>query len=92
MPIIRRVPKRGFFNFFSKTHETVNIGQLEGVPSNVVVDPKFLKEKGLIRGNRKPVKILGEGELKSPLTVQANAFSKKALEKILSVGGKAEVI
>jgi large subunit ribosomal protein L15 len=92
MPLTRRVPTRGFVNIFRKEYEVVNVGRLAGFGGESVVTPQLLREKGVIHGGESRVKILGDGELKAPLTVQAHAFSKRALEKISSVGGKAEVI
>ncbi len=92
MPLTRRVPKRGFVNIFRKRYEVVNVGRLVEFDEKSVVTPQLLKEKGLVHGSEGRVKILGDGELKVALTVQAHAFSKGALEKISSVGGKAEVI
>ncbi|HEX9756760.1 MAG TPA: 50S ribosomal protein L15 [Nitrospiria bacterium] len=92
MPLSRRLPKRGFVNIFKKKFQIINLEQLNGFQKNTVVNIGLLKEKGLVSKARSPIKILSEGELKVPLTIQANAFSEKAKEKIISVGGKAEVI
>lgn len=92
MPLIRRIPKRGFTNIFKKIVQTVNVERFSRFEKDTIVNPDLLKEKGIIKKTKNPVKILGCGELKTPLTVQAHAFSKGAIEKILSAGGKAEVI
>lgn len=90
-PLIRRLPKRGFFNPFSREFEIVNVGDLEGLPNGQTVDPGYLKEKGLIRGDG-DLKILGDGELKTALTVKAHAFSVSAKLKIEKAGGKIEAL
>ena len=91
MPLYRRVPKRGFTNIFKEKFQIVNldiIGRLQ-IPE-VTID--VLYERGIIESIEKPVKILGNGEVISPIYVVANAFSKSAKEKIESAGGKAEII
>jgi len=92
MPLIRRLPKRGFTNIFAKVYSEVNIKDLEVFEPGTVVTPELLKEKGIIRKLNDGVKILGEGELTKNLIVKAHKFSKAAQEKIEAVGGKAEVI
>ncbi|WP_020376679.1 50S ribosomal protein L15 [Sulfobacillus thermosulfidooxidans] len=91
MPLQRRLPKRGFVNPFRVEYEVVNVGDLNQFEPNTVVTIDLLKNRRLVRRNL-PVKILGEGELDRPLTVQVNAFSKSAKEKIEAVSGRAEVI
>jgi large subunit ribosomal protein L15 len=92
MPLVRRVPKRGFHNQFRQSTAVVNLGQLEIFDSGSEVTPEILLERRLIRRRGEPVKILAEGSLTKPLTVKAHAFSSKAKEKIESLGGKAELI
>jgi len=92
MPLQRRVPKRGFTNIFKKEYQIVNMSSLSKCKKEEPITPEVLKNLGLIKKGKEPVKILGEGELSSPLTVFANAFSKKAKEKIEASGGKAEVL
>lgn len=92
MPLIRRIPKRGFFNIFKKEYAVVNIKDLSKFAANEVVDVEKLYEKGIISSKELPVKVLGEGELSIALTVKANKFSKTAIEKITKAGGKAEEI
>lgn len=92
MPLQRRVPKRGFTNIFKKEYQIVNLESLSECGKEQVITPKVLKSMGLIKKEKKPVKILGEGKLSLPLTVFANAFSKKAKEEIEACGGKAEVL
>jgi large subunit ribosomal protein L15 len=92
MPLIRRIPKRGFTNPFKKEFQVVNLQDLNTFAENEVVTLELLKSKNLIKKRGLNVKILGNGEIKKPLTVQANAFSKSAQEKISKAGGKAEII
>jgi len=92
MPLIRRIPKRGFNNKrFARSFQIVNLSDLEGLEvSNL--DPKVLKDNGLIRYSNKPVKVLGDGQLKKKIKISAHAFSKVAKEKIESNGGEIKVI
>ena len=92
MPLYRRIPKRGFTNRNSKTIVGINIDALEVFDNDAVVSVETLIEQGIVKNPRDGVKILGNGELTKKLTVQANAFSKTAVEKIEAVGGKAEAI
>ncbi len=93
LPIQRRLPKRGFSNARYKTeYAVVNIGDLEFFEAGSVVSIATLREAGMVKALKDGVKILGNGELSKSLTVQANAFSKSAEEKITAAGGKAEVI
>ena len=91
MPLFRRVPKRGFSNYPHKKFYThVNVESLNIFDADTVVTVELLMEKRLIR-RRLPVKVLGNGELRKPLTVNAAAFTKTATRKIEEAGGKAEV-
>jgi len=96
MPLQRRVPKRGFRRLQKnavRRDETalVNVGSLSVFAEGTTVDPAALAGRGLVRGGLL-VKVLGDGELKSKLTIRAHAFSKGAREKIAALGGMAEVI
>ena len=92
MPLYRRLPKRGFTCRNSKEIVAVNISSLEAFDNDAVVTVETLIEAGIVRNPKDGVKILGNGELTKKLTVQANAFSGSAKEKIEALGGKAEVI
>ena len=92
MPLYRRIPKRGFTNRNSKEIVGINVSALEVFDNDAVVSVETLIEAGIVKHARDGVKILGNGELTKKLTVQANAFSAGAVEKIEAVGGKAEVI
>ncbi len=90
-PLIRRMPKRGFNSKFPKVYQVVNLESLSKIESSIIT-PALMLEVGLVKSKNKMIKILGDGEIKSPLTVQAHAFSKSAQEKIQKAGGKFEVI
>ena len=92
MPLYRRLPKRGFTCRNSKTIIGINMSALEVFDNDAVVTVDTLIEKGIVKNPRDGVKILGGGELTKKLTVQVNAFSESAKEKIEALGGKAEVI
>ena len=92
MPLYRRIPKRGFKNRNTKEIVGINIDRLEKFDNDAVVTVAALVEAGIINNVYDGVKILGNGELTKKLTVQANAFSAGAVEKIEALGGKAEVI
>ena len=92
-PLYRRIPKRGFKNaLFRVRYATVNVSELNVFDDGTVVTPALLKEKRIINKELDGVKILGNGNLEKKLTIQANKFSKSALEKIEKAGSKAEVI
>ncbi|MDR2676656.1 MAG: 50S ribosomal protein L15 [Endomicrobium sp.] len=91
MPIFRRVPKRGFNNsMFRKKYEIVNVSSLNKFEIGTEITPSVLKDAGIIQ--KKFVKILAVGDITKPLTVTANAFSKAAIKKIESSGGKVKNI
>lgn len=93
MPLIRRIPKRGFTNKFRKVYQIVNLGQLnQAFEKNAKITPEVLKEKGLISKINVPVKVLGDGDLDKPFVIKVHKFSKKAKEEIEKIGGKAELI
>ncbi len=92
MPLYRRLPKRGFTCRNSKTIIGINMSALEVFDNDAIVTVDTLIEKGIVKNPRDGVKILGGGELTKKLTVQVNAFSESAKEKIEALGGKAEVI
>lgn len=92
MPLIRRIPKRGFTNIFRKVYAIVNVSSLNRFKKDTVVTPELLLKEGLINKIKEGVKILGDGELKKPLVVKVQALSKSAREKIEAQGGKVELI
>ena len=92
MPLIRRVPKRGFRSSNRVITQIVNVVDLNEFHKGNVVDPQKLKEANFIKSTHKPLKILGKGEIKKPLTVRAHSFSKNAIEKIKKAGGAVEYV
>ena len=92
MPLHRRLPKRGFTNIFRKIYAVVNLKDLEDFKPEEKITPELLVARGMVKKLGAGLKILGDGELKSPLQISAHVFSKSALEKIQKAGGKAEVI
>ena len=91
MPLARRLPMRGFNNLFKKDFQIVNINRIEALGLKEV-NAQILKEKGLIRSALKPVKILGNGDIKSKIDITATVFSQSAKEKIEKAGGTATVL
>jgi large subunit ribosomal protein L15 len=92
MPLRRRIPKRGFHNPTRVEYAVVNVESLDIFPAGTTVTPELLISSGLLRQVRADIKVLGDGELKNSLTVQAHKFSKSAEEKITRAGGKAEIL
>jgi len=95
MPLHRRVPKRGFKNIFSKNYNVINLDDIiksKKLDSKAVVTPATLAQAGLIRDNNLPLKVLGEGELENPLTIEAHRFSVSAEKKILGTGGTVKLL
>ncbi len=90
MPLVRRLPKRGFTNIFRKEFQIVNLDAIEALGLNSV-DAQILAENGLVRSALKPIKILGNGELKSKVDIIASAFSASAKEQIEKAGGTATI-
>ena len=92
MPLHRRLPKRGFSAPDSTTYAVINVESLNVFEAGETISPEILYALGVLRVKREGLKILGSGELKVALTVQAHAFSKSAEEKITAAGGKVEVL
>jgi large subunit ribosomal protein L15 len=93
MPLHRRVPKRGFHNVFRVEYAVVNLDTLaELFEAGAAVTPDVLRERGVVRGAKRPVKILGRGEIGKPLTVKAHKFSGSAAKRIVEAGGVAETL
>jgi large subunit ribosomal protein L15 len=91
MPLVRRVPKRGFTNIFRKEYAVVNLGRLaelaESLDAGTALTPEVMVAQGAVRSGQ-PVKVLGDGELSQAVTVHAHKFSKSAREKIEGAGGQ----
>lgn len=93
MPLVRRIPKRGFTNRWADTVAIVNIATLEkNFQSGDEVSPEALRVKGLVKGSYDQLKVLGVGELSKSLTITAHQFSRSATEKIEKAGGQAVVL
>lgn len=92
MPLVRRIPKRGFKNIFRKEYATVNVSDLNKFEDGAEVTEELLEAAGLVSSIENGVKVLGNGELTTKVTVKVSKYSKSAAEKIEKAGGKAEVI
>jgi large subunit ribosomal protein L15 len=93
MPLVRRMPKRGFSNVaFARKPSIVPLGALNCFPAGEVIDLARLKQLGIVGRGKLAFKVLGSGALKHPLTIHAQGFSRSALEKIEKAGGKAVVV
>jgi len=97
MPLQRRVPKFGFTNIFKVKYQLVNLNSLQRVIDqkkikNNTLNPDSLLKLGLIKSTKKPVKVLGKGEIKAQVNLEVNAFSEKAKEKIEAAGGSIKKI
>jgi large subunit ribosomal protein L15 len=91
MPLVRRVPKRGFTNIFRVPFAVVNIQTLEALADVETVTVDLLRERGLIRKSATRVKVLGEGEITRPLKLQVHAVSTSARAKIEAAGGTVDL-
>ncbi|MGC1485629.1 MAG: 50S ribosomal protein L15 [Candidatus Acidiferrum sp.] len=92
MPLHRRMPKRGFHNPFGVTYSVVNLDELNVFPAGETVTPDLLRAHGFVRRVTDPIKVLGDGELKTKLAIHAQAFSASAKDKITKAGGTFEVV
>ena len=94
MPLIRRLPKRGFNNHFKKVYAIVNLSTLERFEAGTIIDAEVLFENGMIKDTKNAVglKVLGNGELTKALTVKASKISESAKEAIEKVGGTVELV
>lgn len=92
MPLTRRIPKRGFTSKSKKIYQILNLVRLAAFKENSIVGPEELLKEGLIKDEKMPVKILGDGEISKSITIKAHAFSSSAMEKIKQAGGTAELI
>ena len=92
VPLIRRLPKVGFNSKQPVLNQVVNVETLNRFDKGALITGELLKSQGLIKSLNKPFKILGNGELKKPLTVQVPSISKEAQEKMIKAGGKVEIV
>lgn len=92
MPLQRRLPKRGFTSINKKDYNLVNLRDLDCFDAGSIVNLELYGKAGLVKKMKDGIKILADGELSKPLTIQAHKFSRAAAEKIEAAGGKAEVV
>ena len=93
MPLVRRLPKRGFTNNWKKEYTTINVSDLNKLEPNTIVTAEMLKATGKIsKIGEYGLKVIGNGELNIPLTVKASKFSESAIQKIQKAGGTIEVV
>src|SRR5262249_23632821 len=91
-PMKRRLPKRGFHNPFGVTYSVINLEELNVFPAGETITPDLLRAHGFVRKATCPVKVLGDGQLTTKLTIHAHAFSASAKDKIAKAGGSFEVL
>jgi large subunit ribosomal protein L15 len=92
MPLQRRLPKRGFKNPFRVEFAIINLKDIDKIEGPNVITSDVLMERGIIKDLKDGLKVLGNGEIRRPFTIRAEAFSASALTKITAAGGKAEVV
>jgi len=92
MPLYRRLPKRGFFNKFSKKYVVLNVRDLDVFEEGTQVTPEFLVETGYVKSIKDGLRILGEGELTKKVSVKAHHVTESARKKIEAAGGSVEVV
>lgn len=92
MPLIRRLPKRGFNSMFRNAYQVVNIGSLNRFEANSSIGPAELKKAGLIGSEQEKVKILGDGKLGKAITIKAHKFSETAKKQLAAAGAKMETL
>lgn len=90
-PLIRRMPKRGFTSNFKKEFQIINLDVLSKIKEQSI-NPELLEKYGFIKDKNKLIKILGDGQIKNPISIQVHAISKKAFDKIKNAGGTVELI
>ena len=92
MPLIRRIPKVGFRSHRPVVYQLVNLEELSRFKEGSVINAESLKSHGLIKSLNKPIKLLGDGEVKKAFTIQVDSCSKSAKEKLVKAGGKVEAV
>lgn len=92
MPLIRRIPKRGFTAPFKNVYQIVNVGSLNRFENSAVIGPAELKKAGLIGSISEPIKILGDGKLAKTVTVKAHKISENAKKVLAAAGAKIELL
>ena len=93
LPITKALPTlRGFTNIFRRQYSTINLDRLSAFPPNSTVTPEMLAQAGVLRNLKRPVKVLGRGEIGIPLVVEAQRFSGSARKKIEAAGGSVKEV
>lgn len=92
MPIHRRLPKRGFTNLFKKEYLLVNLDDLNGYEENKIIDREILEAAGVIKKKKAGIKLLGRGNIESPVVIRVDKASRSAREKIEAAGGRVEMV
>jgi len=92
MPLQRRIPKRGFTNIFKKSYSIINVGDLGRFASGSAIGPKELIQVGLVARIKDGIKLLADGEIEHPFTVQVHKASAAAISKVEAAGGRVELI
>src|SRR5438105_4209644 len=92
MPLVRRLPKRGFTNIFKKDYAVVNVSELDRFDAGTSVDESAMRKAGLVKGRHDGIKILGDGKLAKKLIVSAHKFSESARKQIEAAGGTCQEI
>ncbi len=92
MPLVRRLPKRGFTNIHRVTYEIVNVGDLEGFTAGAEIDLAALAKRGLVKRNSTKVKLLGTGDAPQGLKLRVHKASESAVQKVQSAGGSVEIV
>jgi large subunit ribosomal protein L15 len=92
MPLVRRLPKRGFTNIHRKSYEVVNVGDLEGFSAGTEIDLAALVARGLVKRSATRVKLLGEGDAPQGLKLRVHKASESALAKVQGAGGSVEIV
>jgi len=92
MPLQRRIPKRGFTNIYRKLFDVINVSDLQRFAAGTEVGPEQIVKSGLVKGHHDGIKLLGDGEIGYPLTIQVHKASAAAVSKIEAAGGRVELI
>ncbi len=92
LPMVRRIPKRGFHNRFASTVFAINVGELNIFDANTEVTPKLIRSSGLVKVVSDEIKILGEGEITKPLNLIVTQISESAKQKIEQAGGSVKIV
>ncbi len=92
MPLQRRLPKFGFYHYRKVVYQIVNVGDLNRIENKTEITPEVLQEAGLIKHANRPIKLLGDGNLKKKFNVKVHAISKSAKEQVEKLGGTVKLL